>query len=113
MQALATGNSVVAVAAKIKSAIGPLIEAGLPVADIDGSADMAAIETLALDAVAATGSADDLTPIRRALAARKGPILPLISDRISPASYASERALCIDTTAAGGNTAHRPARPGR
>ena len=82
VQALATGNSVVAVATKIKSAIGPLIEAGLPVADIDGSADMAAIETLALDAVAATGSADDLTPIRRALAARKGPILPLISDRI-------------------------------
>ncbi len=105
VQALATGNSVVAVAAKFKPAIGPLIEAGLPVASIDGSADMTAIETLALDAVAATGSADDLTPIRRALAARNGPVLPLISDRISPASYASERALCIDTTAAGGNTA--------
>jgi len=105
VQALATGNSVVAVAAKFKLAIGPLIEAGLPVAGIDGSADMTAIETLALDAVAATGSADDLAPIRRALAARNGPVLPLISDRISPASYASERALCIDTTAAGGNTA--------
>jgi RHH-type proline utilization regulon transcriptional repressor/proline dehydrogenase/delta 1-pyrroline-5-carboxylate dehydrogenase len=82
-----------------------LLEAGLPVVGIDGVADLGAIETLTLDAVAATGSADDLTPIRRALAARNGPILPLISDRISPASYASERALCIDTTAAGGNTA--------
>ena len=105
VQALATGNSVVAVAPKIKSAIGPLIEAGMPVVGIDGVADLGAIETLAMDAVAATGSADDLTPIRRALAARNGPILPLISDRISPALYASERALCIDTTAAGGNTA--------
>ena len=64
------GNCVVAVADKIKSAIGPLIEAGLPVAGIDRTTDMVAIETLALDAVAATGSTDDLKPIRDAMAAR-------------------------------------------
>ena len=34
---------------------------------------------------------------------RKGPIVPLVSEVIYPAAYAHERAVCVDTTAAGGN----------
>ncbi len=40
-----------------------------------------------------------------ALAAREGPILPLITDRPDFAHVAHERHLCVDTTAAGGNAA--------
>ncbi|MBZ4690396.1 MAG: bifunctional proline dehydrogenase/L-glutamate gamma-semialdehyde dehydrogenase [Cereibacter sp.] len=39
----------------------------------------------------------------QALAARKGPILPLICDRPDAAHATLERHLCIDTTASGGN----------
>ena len=41
--------------------------------------------------------------MRQALAARSGPIIPMVSERIYPAAYAHERAVCVDTTAAGGN----------
>jgi RHH-type proline utilization regulon transcriptional repressor/proline dehydrogenase/delta 1-pyrroline-5-carboxylate dehydrogenase len=37
------------------------------------------------------------------LAARSGPIVPLVSEVLNPAAYAHERAVCVDTTAAGGN----------
>ena len=39
----------------------------------------------------------------RALASRKGPILPLIGDLPDAAHALLERHLCIDTTASGGN----------
>ena len=38
-----------------------------------------------------------------ALAARDGPLLPLITETLSPERYILERHLCVDTTAAGGN----------
>ena len=41
----------------------------------------------------------------RALASRKGPIVPLITARPDQAHVAHERHLCVDTTAAGGNAA--------
>ncbi|MCY4180174.1 MAG: aldehyde dehydrogenase family protein, partial [Litoreibacter sp.] len=41
--------------------------------------------------------------IRQALALREGPILPLITGQPSAADVISERHVCIDTTAAGGN----------
>jgi RHH-type proline utilization regulon transcriptional repressor/proline dehydrogenase/delta 1-pyrroline-5-carboxylate dehydrogenase len=40
---------------------------------------------------------------RRALAAEAGAIRSLVTARIAPAAYCHERAVCIDTTAAGGN----------
>ncbi len=55
VQALGTRKSVVAVASKLKSAIAPLNEAGLPIVGSDGAVDMTAIETLALDALRAMG----------------------------------------------------------
>ncbi len=41
----------------------------------------------------------------RALAAREGPIVPLVTDLPDRAHVLIERHLCVDTTAAGGNTA--------
>ncbi|MGR3393384.1 bifunctional proline dehydrogenase/L-glutamate gamma-semialdehyde dehydrogenase PutA [Sagittula sp.] len=42
---------------------------------------------------------------RKALATRKGPILPLITGMPDAAHALTERHVCVDTTAAGGNTA--------
>ena len=42
-------------------------------------------------------------PRAQALAARKGPILPLIVDAPDAAHALMERHICIDTTASGGN----------
>ena len=66
---------------------------------IDGVLDPAALTTLTgIDAVAYEG--EDAGPVRRALAARAGPIIPVVcaADEI-----VIERHLCIDTAAAGGN----------
>jgi RHH-type transcriptional regulator, proline utilization regulon repressor / proline dehydrogenase / delta 1-pyrroline-5-carboxylate dehydrogenase len=41
--------------------------------------------------------------VRDVLAERKGPIVPLVTELLYPAAYAHERAVCVDTTAAGGN----------
>ena len=102
VQALRTGNRVVAIAPGAPAALAPLIEAGLPAAALDGTLDPAALTTLPLDAAAHAGPAPAL---RQALAARDGAIVPLITARLDPAAYAHERAVCVDTTAAGGNAA--------
>ena len=49
------------------------------------------------------GGAEEGRAIARALAARKGPILPLIGGDPDRAHALLERHLCIDTTASGGN----------
>ncbi|MDM7255224.1 MAG: bifunctional proline dehydrogenase/L-glutamate gamma-semialdehyde dehydrogenase PutA [Paracoccus sp. (in: a-proteobacteria)] len=46
---------------------------------------------------------DDPRPYAQALAARRGPILPLIGEMPDAAHVTHERHVCIDTTAAGGN----------
>lgn len=46
----------------------------------------------------------DMTLARRALAQRSGPILPLVCDNNLESACVLERHVCIDTTAAGGNT---------
>jgi RHH-type proline utilization regulon transcriptional repressor/proline dehydrogenase/delta 1-pyrroline-5-carboxylate dehydrogenase len=51
------------------------------------------------------GDPDTGRALARALAARPGPILPLVTDRPGPHHARLERHLCIDTTAAGGNAA--------
>ncbi len=56
-----------------------------------------------IDAVLAEGDADALRPIRVALAERSGPIVPLLTSPDDVCGLVSERSLCIDTTAAGGN----------
>ncbi|MCF3935771.1 bifunctional proline dehydrogenase/L-glutamate gamma-semialdehyde dehydrogenase PutA [Acuticoccus sp. M5D2P5] len=66
---------------------------------IDGVLDPADLAALrGLDALAYEGA--DLGPVRRALAERFGPIVPVFSARDS---FVIERHLCIDTAAAGGN----------
>ena len=102
VQALAAGNAVVAVAEGAAAALAPL--AGLPVAALAGQPDPAALATTpGLALVAATGPADWLRLLRRALAGRDGPIVPLETALVAPERYVVERHLCIDTTAAGGN----------
>jgi RHH-type proline utilization regulon transcriptional repressor/proline dehydrogenase/delta 1-pyrroline-5-carboxylate dehydrogenase len=54
-------------------------------------------------AVVFWGDEDQARMIERALARRKGPILPLISDIPDMGHVFLERHLCIDTTASGGN----------
>ena len=71
---------------------------------IDGVLDPAALKTLkGVDAVALWGSPEALRPARVALAAREGPIVPLLAERDLSERCMLERHVCIDTTAAGGN----------
>lgn len=49
------------------------------------------------------GDADTARPLRRALAHRAGPILPLITGMPDTGHACHERHVCVDTTASGGN----------
>ncbi|MGR4069697.1 bifunctional proline dehydrogenase/L-glutamate gamma-semialdehyde dehydrogenase PutA [Billgrantia sp. C5P2] len=103
-QALGAGCPAVIVAPGAAQAVRPLIDAGAPVAALNGSV---AAETLTeirgIAAVAAAGASDWTRDLRLALAQRGGPIVSLETQSISPERYVLERHLCIDTTAAGGN----------
>lgn len=103
VQALAFGNAVVMVAEHAVAKAKPLVAAGLPIIAIDGAVAARDLTTIEMDLVAAYVGPDEEARLRRALAAREGPIITLVNDRISPASYTKERTVCIDTTAAGGN----------
>ncbi|MGO4832369.1 aldehyde dehydrogenase family protein, partial [Rhizobiaceae sp. 2RAB30] len=103
IQALAAGNAVLAVAPAASVALQALAGKGLPLTVIDGVAAPDSLGGIAIDVVASAADAATLKPLRQALAARKGPIVPLISEVVYPAAYAHERAVCVDTTAAGGN----------
>ena len=92
------GNAVLAVADGAVAAL-----AGLPVSALDGQIEPAALTALpGLALVAAEGPEVWLRALKVALAARDGPIVPLVTER-DPERYVIERHLCIDTTAAGGN----------
>ncbi|MBF0279830.1 MAG: bifunctional proline dehydrogenase/L-glutamate gamma-semialdehyde dehydrogenase PutA [SAR324 cluster bacterium] len=58
-----------------------------------------------LAGIAVTSSDYPLALLRKALANRLGPILPLVTEKDNWRRYITERALCIDTTASGGNPA--------
>ncbi len=103
IQALAAGNAVLAVAPRARVALSPLIDKGLPIHAIDGMVDPGDLVQLNIDVVAISADVDTLRVVRRALAPRPGPIVPLVSEVIKPGAYVHERAVCIDTTAAGGN----------
>ncbi|WP_353645675.1 bifunctional proline dehydrogenase/L-glutamate gamma-semialdehyde dehydrogenase PutA [Mesorhizobium sp. WSM2239] len=103
IQALAAGNAVLAVAPGAPAALNVLTGKGLPIAALDGILDPAQLKTLGIDVVAFSGAAEPARAIRQALAERQGPIVPLVTEILYPAAYAHERAVCVDTTAAGGN----------
>ena len=103
VQALALGNAVLAIAPGAPAALQSLLGKGLPVAALDGTVAPDELAHLALDAVASAAEPTRQRALRQALAARAGPIVPLITETVAPAAYAQERAVCVDTTAAGGN----------
>jgi RHH-type proline utilization regulon transcriptional repressor/proline dehydrogenase/delta 1-pyrroline-5-carboxylate dehydrogenase len=103
-QALGAGCAAVIVAPEVTKLAQPLIDAGAPVAAVDGVIAAESLTTLCdLAAVAAAGVSDWTRALRIALAQRPGAILPLENQKIAPERYMLERHLCIDTTAAGGN----------
>jgi RHH-type transcriptional regulator, proline utilization regulon repressor / proline dehydrogenase / delta 1-pyrroline-5-carboxylate dehydrogenase len=102
--ALALGNAVVAIAPGAVSAVSTLRAASAPVTAIDGRITSASLETCnPFDALVADGPSGALVEVRRALAARGGAIVPLVIGHADPHRLLVERALCVDTTAAGGN----------
>ena len=103
VQALAAGNAVLAVAPGARAGLAPLIGKGMPVEAIDGTVNPADLTQLGMEVVAASADNDTLRAIRRALAQRSGPIVRLLVAVIDPTAYTHERAVCVDTTAAGGN----------
>ncbi|TPK98183.1 bifunctional proline dehydrogenase/L-glutamate gamma-semialdehyde dehydrogenase PutA [Mesorhizobium sp. B2-4-12] len=103
IQALAAGNAVLAVAPGAPAALSALIGKGLPLAAIDGRPDPVEARSLRVDVVAFSGTPEAARIVRKVIAERSGPIVPLVSEVLNPAAYAHERAVCVDTTAAGGN----------
>ena len=103
IQALAAGNAVLAVAPGASAALQSLTGKGLPIAAIDGTPDPVESRSLGVDVVAFSGQADVARKIRQVIAQRNGPIVSLVTEVLNPAAYAHERAVCVDTTAAGGN----------
>ena len=102
--ALALGNAALIVAPGASDLVGPLRAQGVPVGALDGAVDPEALRSLeGVAVVAARGGEARLRPLRRALAARTGEILPLVSSLRDPHMYLLERTVCVDTTAAGGN----------
>ena len=103
VQALAAGNAVMAVAPGAPSALQPLAGGAFPLAVVDGEASPEWSGHAAPDLVACAADPAHLRDLRRALAGRDGQIVRLVTDAIDPAAYCHERAICVDTTAAGGN----------
>jgi RHH-type proline utilization regulon transcriptional repressor/proline dehydrogenase/delta 1-pyrroline-5-carboxylate dehydrogenase len=104
VQALRPGNRVLAAGEGASRHLAPLRNRGFALAVIDRSMHPDGFDDLAPDAVAADET-QDLAAVRRSLSERRGPLVRLITERFHPVSFAVERAICIDTTAAGGNAA--------
>ncbi len=103
IQALTAGNTVVAVAPGAREHLSTLCKPDIPLLALDGTVDCTALLTLDIDVVASAALNDTFGEIRRTLSKRDGPIVRLVSSRHDPARFTVERAVCIDTTAAGGN----------
>ena len=103
-QALGAGCAVVIVAPEVGKIAQPLIEAGAPIALLDGTIAADTLTVLQdIAVVAAAGVSEWTAALRLALAQRAGAIISLENQKIAPERYVLERHLCIDTTAAGGN----------
>lgn len=102
--ALEQGNGVLVVApgaTKIAEALGAN---GEPIGGLDKKLSPAAIEAgLNVDAIMHFGTDADLRPWRQALSRREGMIIPLITRPSDAERLITERHVCIDTTASGGN----------
>jgi len=102
--ALAAGNRVLLAAPDLISANPEFDVQGAATALLDGRPTPDALRRAAgFHAVLYWAPPEALRPYRMALAERDGPILPLISEVPPPGALSTERHLCIDTTAAGGN----------
>ncbi|MCP4331018.1 MAG: bifunctional proline dehydrogenase/L-glutamate gamma-semialdehyde dehydrogenase PutA [Gammaproteobacteria bacterium] len=103
-QALGAGCATLIVAPGVGELAQPLIDAGAPVAAVNGVIAAESLTSLRdIAAIAAAGDSDWTRALRIALAQRPGAILPMETQLIAPERYVLERHLCIDTTAAGGN----------
>ncbi|MGI9333878.1 MAG: bifunctional proline dehydrogenase/L-glutamate gamma-semialdehyde dehydrogenase, partial [Gammaproteobacteria bacterium] len=105
LAALVAGNTALVVADGAADMAERLANAGLPVFGLDGHVDADALRDLAnIAAVACCADQNSNQRIKRALAARPGPLIALLDDDDTALECLSvERHLCIDTTAAGGN----------
>ncbi|MCR9213384.1 MAG: bifunctional proline dehydrogenase/L-glutamate gamma-semialdehyde dehydrogenase PutA [Proteobacteria bacterium] len=107
--ALATGNAVLVTEAgdKEKALVSALKKAGAPAGLVEGIEDGLTDEIVqsmpAFAGLSTDAESTELRAFKIALANREGPIIPLITDPSDWRNYVSERALCIDTTASGGN----------
>src|SRR5262245_47337016 len=81
------------------------IEEGGNVLLTGGSVDDARDPERGYAAVAHAGGSETRRRLRRALAAREGEIVPLLTASDPPSRFAIERTVSIDTTASGGNVA--------
>ncbi|WDR06803.1 bifunctional proline dehydrogenase/L-glutamate gamma-semialdehyde dehydrogenase PutA [Devosia rhodophyticola] len=102
VMALAVGNGVVAVGPTASDVLRGLKAADVPLSIVDGVIDMTPLRIAPISAVAIEGNDTMVESIRQALADREGAIIPVIAG-LDPAAYVHERALTVDTTAAGGN----------
>ena len=104
VQALGAGCGVILVAPDALASTKAITQADMPVVVLEGTLAPEVLTALSgISIVAAAGTSDWTRALRIALAKRDGPIVPLVTEIIGPDRYVSERHLCIDTTAAGGN----------
>jgi RHH-type proline utilization regulon transcriptional repressor/proline dehydrogenase/delta 1-pyrroline-5-carboxylate dehydrogenase len=104
LQALALGNAVVIACPGAEKIAALLGSAAAPVTALEGAVPAEALGGIeGVSAIALSAEHEALRPYRQVLAARPGEIVTLVTQAISPWSYFVERALCVDTTAAGGN----------
>jgi RHH-type transcriptional regulator, proline utilization regulon repressor / proline dehydrogenase / delta 1-pyrroline-5-carboxylate dehydrogenase len=103
IQALAAGNAVLAISPGARQAVAPLLGKGLPLEALDGIVAPGDLAALDVDVVASSADEETLRAIRAAASAREGAIVRLVAAVLNPAAYTHERAVCVDTTAAGGN----------
>ncbi|MGJ8528614.1 bifunctional proline dehydrogenase/L-glutamate gamma-semialdehyde dehydrogenase PutA [Maritalea sp.] len=101
--ALKWGNNVVVVTSQISTQLGQLGMLGAPISIIEGSIDPAILAELEIDGIGLAGSGAFGQQVRQSLAKRDGPIVSVIGDAFDVAGFVHERAICVDTTAAGGN----------
>ncbi|MBX2868716.1 MAG: bifunctional proline dehydrogenase/L-glutamate gamma-semialdehyde dehydrogenase PutA [Acidiferrobacterales bacterium] len=103
VQALRMGNRVLAAGVGVKKSLR-CIKACPQLQILESDIQPAWLSTGEFQGIAADQSVR-LSAIRQVLSQREGAIMRLITERHYAAAYGVERALCIDTTAAGGNAA--------
>ena len=103
IQALAAGNSVLAIAPGARAALAPLLSKGLPLEALDGAVKPADLREISAEIVAFSSKSENFRPFRQVFGEKNGPLVRFLTEKIDPAGYVHERAVCVDTTAAGGN----------